>query len=100
MKDDKIRKDELENVIKIVKCLEQGRNDLLWYRKIGKICKIHHKTVSRLLDKYLQMFVDETQGVEPFQKIKLVKLKPNADVNKILRYLAVKQKIEAVRNMK
>lgn len=100
MKDDKIRKDELENVIKIVKCLEKGKNDLLWYRKIGKICGIHHKTVSRLIDKYLTMFVDETQGVEPFQKIKLVKLKVGVDVNKILRYLAVKQKIESVRNSK
>lgn len=97
---DKIRKDELENVIKIVKCLEKGKNDLLWYRKIGKICGVHHKTVSRLIEKYLAMFVDETEGVEPFQKIKLVKLKPGTDVNKILRYLAVKQKIEAMRNTK
>ena len=97
---DNIRKDELENVIRIVKCLEKGKHDLLWYRKIGKICGIHHKTVSRLINKYLAMFVDETHGVEPFQKIKLVKLKPGANINKILRYLAVKQKIESVRNAK
>jgi len=92
-----MRKDELENVIKIVKCLERGKQDLLWYRKIGKVCGIHHKTVSRLISKYLQMFVEETEGVEPFQKIKLVKLKPNTDINGILRYLSVKEKIENVR---
>ena len=92
-----MRKDELENVIKIVKCLEKGKQDLLWYRKIGKVCGIHHKTVSRLISKYLQMFVEETEGVEPFQKIKLVKLKPNTDINGILRYLSVKEKIETVR---
>ncbi len=92
-----MRKDELENLIKIVKCLEQGKHDLLWYRKIGKVCGIHHKTVSRLITKYLQMFVNETEGVEPFQKIKLVKLKPNTDLNGILRYLSVKEKIENVR---
>jgi len=92
-----MRKDELENIIKIVKCLERGKQDLLWYRKIGKVCGIHHKTVSRLISKYLQMFVEETEGVEPFQKIKLVKLKPNADINSILRYLSVKEKIENVR---
>ena len=97
---DKIRKDEIENVIKIVKCLEEGKDDLLWYRKIGKICGIHHKTVSRLIDKYLQAFVDETEGVEPFQKIKLVKLKPGANLNSILRYLEVKLKIDKVRNTK
>ena len=43
------------------------------------------------------MFVEETEGVEPFQKIKLVKLKPNTDINGILRYLSVKEKIENVR---
>ena len=100
MRENKIRKDEIENVIKIVKCLERGKQDLLWYRKIGKICGIHHKTVSRLIDKYLQTFVDETEGVEPFEKIKIVKLKPNANLNSILRYLEVKLKIDRVRNSK
>ncbi len=92
-----MRKDELKNVIKIVKCLERGKDDLLWYRKIGKVCGIHHKTVSRLISKYLGMFIDETEGVEPFQKIKLVKLKPGTNLNGILRYLSVRDKIETVR---
>ncbi len=100
MKHNSIRKDELENVVKIVKCLEKGQDDLLWYRKIGKICNINHKTVSRLIDKYLGMFVDITEGVEPFQKIKLVRLKPGNDLNKILRYMAIKQKIETIRSTK
>lgn len=97
---DKLRKDEVENVIKIVKCLEKGKEDLLWYRKIGKICKLHHKTVSRLIEKYLQPFVDITEGIEPFQKIKLVKLKPQTSLNGILRYLKIKQKLEVSRSFK
>jgi len=100
MKEGKLRKDELENVIKIVKCLEQSKNTWLWYREIARRCNINHKTVSRLIEKYLKESVIQQEGVEPFVKIKMVKIKPGVSINNILRFLAVKQKIESVRNMK
>ena len=98
MKEDKIRKDELQNVIKIVKCLEEARDTWLWYREIGRRCGLNHKTVSRLIEKYLKESVIEQEGVEPFVKIRMVRIKPNANLNNIFRYLSVKQKIENVRN--
>lgn len=100
MKKDKIRKDELENVIKIVKCLDQSKNTWLWYREIGRRCGLNHKTVSRLIGKYLKESIIEQEGVEPFVKIKMVKIRPDVSINGILRYLAVKQKLEAVRSTK
>ena len=100
MNDNKIRKDEVENVIKIVKCLERAKNSWLWYREIARRCGLNHKTVSRLLGKYLKESIIEQEGVEPFVKIKMVRIKSGVNVNTILRYLMVKQKIEAVRNMK
>ena len=78
MKKGKIRKDELENVIRIVKCLEQAKNSWLWYREIARRCRLNHKTVSRLISKYLRESVMEQEGVEPFVKIKMVKIKPGA----------------------
>lgn len=98
MKEEKIRKDELQNVIKIVKCLEEARDTWLWYREIGRRCGLNHKTVSRLIEKYLKESVTEQEGVEPFVKIRMVRIKPNANLNSIFRYLSVKQKIENVRN--
>ena len=100
MKEGRVRKDELENVIRIVKCLEQSKNSWLWYREIARRCRLNHKTVSRLINKYLKESVTEQEGVEPFVKIKMVKIKPGVSINNVLRYLAVKQKIESVRNSK
>ena len=87
-----MRKDELKNLIKIVKCLKQAEEGWLWYREVSRRSNIHHKTVSRLFKKYLDMFVDH-QTMEPF-KLRMVKLKPNTDINGILRYLSVKEKID------
>lgn len=87
-----MRKDEIENVIKIVKCLKQAESGWLWYREIGRRCKIHHKTVSRLINKYLVMFLD-SQNMEPFN-IKMVRIKSGTDLNGMLKFLAIKEKIE------
>ncbi|MBI2543003.1 MAG: hypothetical protein HYW24_02350 [Candidatus Aenigmarchaeota archaeon] len=95
---DKIRKDELENVIRVVKCLEESRTSWLWYREIGRRCNLNHKTVSRLIDKYLRESIIEQEGVEPFLKIKMVRIKPGVNVNSILRYMEIKRKIESVRS--
>lgn len=100
MKEGKIRKDEVESVIKIVKCLEQSKNSWLWYREIARRCGLNHKTVSRLLNKHLKESIIEQEGVEPFVKIKMVRIKPGINVNSILRYMSVKQKIESVMNTK
>jgi hypothetical protein len=94
----KMRKDRLKNLIKIVKCLEEVGDDRIWLTEIGKRCKIDRRTVARLIDKYLSMFVDE-QTVPPFN-IRMIKLKPNTDINGILRYLAVMEKINKKNGIK
>ena len=87
-----MRKDAAENVIKIVRCLKQAEGGWLWIREISRRCNLHHKTVSRLIDKHLAMFV-ETQTMEPFN-VHMIRLKPGTDLNGIFRFLAVKEKIE------
>ena len=89
-----MRKDTIKNVIKIVKCL-QSEEGWTWIRDIARKTGIHHKTVSRLIDMHLNMFL-ETQEMEPF-KLRMVRLKSGTDINAILRYLSVKNKIENVR---
>jgi len=90
-----MRKDTLKNIIKIVKCLQISK-DWVWYRQIARTCNIDHKTVSRIIDKHLIMFL-ETQSMEPFN-LKMVRLKQNTDINGILRYLEVKEKLEIKRH--
>lgn len=87
-----MRKDAAENVIKIVRCLKQAEGGWLWIREISRRCNLHHKTVSRLIDKHLAMFV-ETQTMEPFN-VHMIRLKPGTDLNGVFRFLAVKEKIE------
>lgn len=87
-----IRKDTAENLIKIVKCLKQAEEGWMWIRQISRRTGLHHKTVSRLIDKHLNMFI-EVQTMEPFN-IRMLRLKPNADLNSIFRFLVVKEKIE------
>ena len=91
-----MRKDAAENVIKIVRCLKGAEGGWLWIREISRRCKMHHKTVSRLIDKHLTMFI-ERQVMEPFN-VQMIRLKPDADLNGIFRFLAVKEKLENVNN--
>jgi hypothetical protein len=87
-----LRKDTAANLIKIVKCLKQAEEGWLWAREVARRTGLHHKTVSRLIDRHLSMFI-EVQTMEPFN-LRMIKLKPNADLNSIFRFLAVKEKIE------
>ncbi|MEM5855725.1 MAG: hypothetical protein QW472_05430 [Candidatus Aenigmatarchaeota archaeon] len=87
-----MRKDLAKNIIKILNCLKEAEEGWLWYREISRRTELHHKTVSRLIENHLQMFLD-IQSMEPFN-IKMVRLKPNTDLNGILKYLAIKEKLE------
>ena len=87
-----MRKDVAENIIKIVRCLKEAEEGWLWIREITRRCNLHHKTVSRLIDKHLSMFV-ETQSMEPFN-VHMIRIKPDTDVNGIFRFLSVKDKLE------
>lgn len=87
-----MREDAAENIIKIVRCLKKAEGGWLWVREIARRTDLHHKTVSRLIDKYLTMFV-ETQAMEPFN-VHMIRLKPGTDVNGIFRFLAIKDKID------
>ena len=85
-----MRKDTVTNVIKIVNCLKQAQ-DWLWIREISRRTKLHHKTVSRLIENHLGMFVD-MQRLEPFN-VQMIRLKPGTDINGIYRFLSVMEKI-------
>lgn len=87
-----MRKDAAKNVIKIVKCLNEAESGWLWIREIARRCDLHHKTVSRLIDKHLSMFI-ETQPMEPFN-VHMMRLKPDTDVKGIYRFLSIKEKID------
>jgi len=87
-----MRKDTAENVIKIVRCLKAAERGWLWVREIARRCNLHHKTVSRLIDNHLAMFVDE-QTLEPFN-VKMIRLKPDANIDSMLKFLAVKEKLD------
>jgi hypothetical protein len=86
-----MRKDAIENVIKIVKCLKQAEGGWLWVREIERRTGLHRKTISRLINKHLEMFID-VQTMDPLN-IKMIRLKPDTDINGIFRYLSVMEKI-------
>ena len=86
-----MRADTAKNVIKIVKCLKQAEEGWLWIREISRRTHLHHKTVSRLIDKHLAMFI-ETQRLEPFN-VEMIRLKPGTDVNGIFRFLSVMERL-------
>jgi hypothetical protein len=88
---DDTQKNTLKNIIKIVKCLEESKNDWIWLTAISKRVKLHRTTVSRLIDKHLALFVEQNT-VEPFN-IRMIKLKPDANLQTILRFISVKEKI-------
>lgn len=86
-----MRKDTIKNVIKIVNCLKQSEEGWLWVREIARRTDLHHKTVSRLIENHLTMFID-VQKFEPFN-VEMIRLKPGTDVNGIYRFLSVMEKI-------
>ena len=85
-----LRKDTAVNLIKIVQCLQQA-GGWLWVREIGRRTGLHHKTVGRLIDAHLAMFV-ESQTMEPF-KLRMVRLKEDANMDKIARFISVQEKL-------
>jgi len=87
-----------EKLIKILKCLEESRNDVIWLTEIGKRTNMHRTTVNRIIDRYLSEFIIQ-ESLPPFN-LKTVKLKPDKDLTGIIKYLRVKQKIDEVRNTK
>ncbi len=87
-----LRKDTVKNIIKIVNCLKEAENGWLWIREISRRTGLHHKTVSRLIEQHLTIFLDE-QALDPFN-VKMIKLKEGTDVNKIYRFLSVMDKVK------
>jgi len=86
-----MRKDTAENIIKIVKCLKGAEEGWLWIREIARRTNLHHKTVSRLVDNHLSMFVD-MQAMEPFN-VRMIRLKPGTDINGVYRFLSTMEKL-------
>ena len=88
----------LEKLIRVLKAVEQAGNEGTWLTDIGKKTDLHRTTVGRLIEKHLSEFVT-VDMVPPFN-LKMVRMKPGKDLKGILRYLKVKERIEAVRNAK
>jgi hypothetical protein len=88
-----MRADTAKNVIKIVKCLKQAEEGWLWVREISRRTNLHHKTVSRLIDKHLNMFV-EVQRLEPFN-VEMIRLKPGTDIDGVFRFLSIMEKLNS-----
>jgi hypothetical protein len=89
-----MRKDTVKNLIKIVNCLKEAENGWLWIREISRRTGLHHKTVSRLIELHLAMFVEE-QAMEPFN-VKMIKLKEGTDIGNIYRFLSVMEKVKKI----
>jgi len=90
-----VRKDAIENIIKIVKCLKEAEEGWLWITEIGRRCNLHHKTVARLVDSHLTMFTDQ-QMMEPFN-VRMIRLKPGIEINSIFRHLTIMQKLKGTK---
>lgn len=82
------RKDEMENVLKILLILKKI-SGWIWIREIARRVNLHHKTVSRLLDKYFKPFIEE-QRILPF-RARLIKLKEDIDIEKFVAYWKIKK---------
>ncbi|MEM5830537.1 MAG: hypothetical protein QXL82_03455 [Candidatus Aenigmatarchaeota archaeon] len=82
------RKDEMENVLKILIVLKKV-NGWIWIREIARRVKLHHKTVSRLLSKYFSPFIEE-QRLIPF-RARLIRLKDDIDVEKFIAYWKIRK---------
>lgn len=87
-REEKKRSDELENVLKILIVLKK-LNGWIWIREIARRVNLHHKTVSRILDKYFRPFIEE-QRILPF-RARLVRLKDNIDEEKFIAFWKIKK---------
>jgi len=87
-----VKKTVLENIIKILKCLENSKNDWIWITELAKRSKLHRTTVSRLIDKYLLMFITQTT-VEPFN-IRMIRLKEGVDTKSIIKFIKLREKLK------
>ena len=86
-----MQKNTLQNVIKIANCLKQAENAWLWPTEISNRTGIHRTTIVRLIEKYLTNFVVE-EKLGP-SNIRMFKLKDDASMTSILKFLSVKEKI-------
>lgn len=87
-REEKKRSDELENVLKILIVLKK-LNGWIWIREIARRVNLHHKTVSRILDKYFRPFIEE-QRILPF-RARLIRLKDNIDEEKFIAFWKIKK---------
>jgi hypothetical protein len=86
-----MRRDLRENIARIVRCL-QDAGGWLWFREIARRTGLHHKTVSRLIDKHLSPFVEE-QVFEAL-KLRMVRLKPEVYLNGVLKFIRIKERLK------
>jgi predicted DNA-binding transcriptional regulator YafY len=89
---EQMRRDVIRNILKIVECLNNAK-DWMWIRQIARKTNLHHKTVSRLIDTYLSIFIEE-QSLEPF-KIRMIRLKEGVSLDSIHRFFVLKEKLES-----
>ncbi len=89
----KIGKSMLEKIGKVIFVLKEAE-DWIYIREIARKTEIHPQTVSNILNKYLNSFILTQNFNEYGFRIKLVKIKDkNTDLEKLLRYLNIVNKI-------
>ncbi len=94
-----MRKNTIENVIKIANCLNKTENGWLWPTEISKRINLHRKTITRLIEKYLSNFIEE-ETLRP-SNIRMFKLKKGTEINSILKFMLMQEKINnAINNRK
>ncbi len=90
----KIQKNMLEKIGKVLFILKEAE-DWLHIREIARKTEIHPQTISNIIDKYIYQSVITQNFNEYGLKVKLVKIKDrNIDLEKLLRYLYVIDKIK------
>lgn len=82
------RKDELENVLKILIILKKIKG-WIWIRELSRRVNLHHKTVSRLLNKYFLPFIEE-QKIQPF-RARLIRLKEDLNIDGFIAFWKIKK---------
>lgn len=98
-RDRKIRKGfDIEKLTKIWNALAQS-GDWLHIAEISRRTNIDEATVRWYLNHYLKNAIDE-ERIVPFIRLRLVKLKPNIDINSYIKALNFIEEVKTDKNAK
>lgn len=95
-RDRKVKKGvDYEKVTRIWNALAES-TDWLHLAEVSRRTKINRVTVGWYLDHYFKNFIDE-EAIIPSIKLRLVKLKQDADFKKLIKFIEVLNKIKKIK---